>query len=151
MGRIALAALAALVLLAPEASSTAPNDKGDTKLKKPRLEMRVTPRMAFSPVSILVVAELQGGDDVEDYYCPEIEWDWDDGGKSTHEADCPPFESGVTKIDRRFTAEHHYPQAGVYNVKASFKRNDRVFLANSIRVTVRAGAGDPSDIRPQEP
>jgi len=35
---------------------------------------------------------------------PEIEWDWDDGGKSTHEADCAPYEAG-TQIERRFTAQ----------------------------------------------
>ena len=59
------------------------------KLKKPKLDLRATPRMAFSPVNVLLVAELTGGDDVEEYYCPELEWDWDDGGKSVHEADCP--------------------------------------------------------------
>ena len=26
-----------------------------------------------------------GGDDVEEFHCPEIEWDWDDGGKSVAE------------------------------------------------------------------
>lgn len=121
--------------------------KGEAKLKKPKLEIRVSPRMAFSPIQVLAVAELSGGDDVEEYYCPEIEWDWDDGGKSTHEADCPPFEAGLTKIERRFSAEHFYPRAGVYTLKASFKRNEKTFLANTVRVTVRAGAGDPGEIR----
>ena len=119
----------------------------EAKPKKPTLEMRVTPRMAFSPVTVLMVAELKGGDDIEQYYCPEIEWDWDDGGKSVHEADCPPFENGTTTIDRRFSQEHHYPRAGIYNVKASFKKAGNTFLANSIRITVRAGAGDPANIR----
>lgn len=117
------------------------------KVKKPTLELRVTPRMAFSPVTILMVAELKGGDDIEEYYCPEIEWDWDDGGKSVHEADCPPFENGTTTIDRRFSQEHHYSRAGMYNVKASFKKSGNTFLASTLRVTVRAGAGDPSNIR----
>ena len=62
-----------------------------------------------------------GGDDVEEYYCPELEWDWDDGGKSVQESDCPPFEAGVTKIERRFTAEHEYRKAGVYNVKVTMR------------------------------
>ena len=116
-------------------------------MKKPKLDLRATPRMAFSPVNVLITAELTGGDDVEEYYCPELEWDWDDGGKSVHEADCPPFESGTTTIERRFSQEHNYPRAGIYNVKASFKRSGNTFLASTIRVTVRAGAGDPSNIR----
>ncbi|HEY6546801.1 MAG TPA: hypothetical protein VI589_02810 [Vicinamibacteria bacterium] len=118
----------------------------EPKPKRPALDMRVTPRMAFSPVNILVVAEMKGGDDIEEFYCPEIEWDWDDGGKSIHEADCDPFEAG-TKIERRFSQEHYYPRAGIYNVKASFKRAGRTFLAATIRVTVRAGVGDPTGLR----
>ena len=137
-------ALAAVVAVFLAASLTL---GAEAKPKKPSLEMRVTPRMAFSPVTVLMVAELKGGDDIEQYYCPEIEWDWDDGGKSVHEADCPPFENGTTTIDRRFSQEHHYPRAGIYNVKASFKKSGNTFLASSIRITVRAGAGDPSNIR----
>ena len=113
----------------------------EAKPKKPSLDIRVTPRMAFSPVTVLLVAELKGGDDLDEYYCPEIEWDWDDGGKSVHEADCPPFENGTTTIERRFSQEHHYPRAGIYNVKASFRKAGNTFLANSIRITVRAEIG----------
>jgi len=122
---------------------------GADKPKKPSLDMRVTPRMAFSPVNILVIAELKGGNDIEEYYCPEIEWDWDDGGKSVQESDCDPFQDG-TAIERRFSEEHHYGRAGVYNVKATFRKAGKSFLAGTIRVTVRAGAGDPSNIREQD-
>jgi hypothetical protein len=112
------------------------------KPKKPRWDVRVTPRFAFSPVTVFLTAELTGGDDSEDYHCPEIEWDWDDGGKSVHEADCSPFEAGVTKIERRFTAEHEYRRAGVYNVKATLRRAGKSLAAASARVTVRPGLGD---------
>ena len=79
MTRAALAAVIAVALAAPAPAREA---KPETKLKKPRLDLRATPRMAFSPVNIFLIAELQGGDDVEEYYCPQLEWDWDDGGKS---------------------------------------------------------------------
>ena len=140
MKSLSLLALAASALVAPLPAGA------DAKPKKPALDMRVTPRMAFSPVNVLVVAELKGGDDIEEYYCPEIEWDWDDGGKSVHEADCDPYKDG-TAIDRRFTQEHMYPRAGIYNVKASFKKAGKTVLAGTIRITVRAGAGDPTGIR----
>lgn len=139
----AVVAAVVVSLFAPWASGA------DAKPKKPALEMRVTPRMAFSPVNILMVAELKGGDDIEEYYCPEVEWDWDDGGKSVHEADCDPFGPGTT-IERRFSQEHYYRRAGIYNVKASFKRAGRTFLAGTLRVTVRAGVGDPSTLREPE-
>jgi hypothetical protein len=137
MARVALAIALALPLAAPcEAAES-------VKPKKPKLELRATPRMAFSPVTVFFTAELTGGDEVEEYYCPEIEWEWDDGGKSTQESDCAPYEPG-TKIERRFTAEHGYELAGVYNVKVAFKRTGRTFLSQTVRVTVRAGLGDPT-------
>ncbi|HET8647233.1 MAG TPA: hypothetical protein VFO85_17180 [Vicinamibacteria bacterium] len=113
------------------------------KPRKPRLEVRASPRMGFSPVNVLLTAELMGGDDVEEFHCPEIEWDWDDGGKSVHEADCTPFEAG-TRIQRRFTAEHEYRRAGSYRVKATMRRSGRNLAVASATVTVRAGLGDPT-------
>ncbi len=116
----------------------------ETKLKKPRLELRASPRFAFSPVNVFLTAELSGGDDVEDLYCPELEWEWDDGGKSVHEADCPPFEAGVTRLQRRYTTEHEFRQAGSYTVKVTMRRAGRTIAAATVRVTVRAGLGDPT-------
>ena len=139
MGRVG--ALAAMVALAVAGTSGA----GDEKPKKPRLELRATPRMAFSPVSVFLTAELVGGNDVEEYHCPELEWDWDDGGKSMHEADCTPFEAGVTKIQRRFTAEHDFIRAGAYRVKATMRKADKNLLVATVTVNVRAGLGDPTN------
>jgi hypothetical protein len=134
----------AILSLVLAASAVWPAYAAESKPKKPRLDLRATPRMAFSPVRILLTAELSGGSDVEDYYCPELEWDWDDGGKSVHEADCKPFEPGVTKIERRFTSDHHYSKAGVYNVRVTMRRTNRPIATSSVRITVRPGLGDPS-------
>ena len=134
-----------LLAFALAAALTAPVLQADgPKVRKPRLELRASPRMGFSPLHVLLTAEFTGGDDVEEYHCPQIEWDWDDGGKSMHEEDCPPFEAG-TKIQRRFTAEHDYRRAGVYNVKATMRRSNRAFAAASVRVTVRPGLTDPTN------
>jgi hypothetical protein len=148
MTRAALAVLVALVVAAPLPADDA---KPEAKLKKPRLDLRATPRMAFSPVNIFLTAELQGGDDVEEYYCPELEWDWDDGGKSVQEGDCPPFAAGTTKLERRYTAEHEYRRAGVYNIKVTMRRANRSLAASNVRVTVRPGLGDRTIERPSEP
>jgi hypothetical protein len=147
MTRVALAAVIAVVLAAPESSG---ETKPEAKLKKPRLDLRATPRMAFSPVNIFLTAELQGGDDVEEYYCPQLEWDWDDGGKSVHEGDCPPFVAGTTKIERRFTAEHEYRRSGIYTIKVTMRRANRSLVASNVRVTIRPGLGDRTIERPSE-
>jgi hypothetical protein len=114
------------------------------KPRKPRLELRASPRMGFSPLHVLLTAELTGGDDVEELHCPEVEWEWDDGGKSVHEADCTPFEPGTTHIQRRFTAEHDYRRAGAYRVKATMRRAGRTLASANVTVTVRAGLADPT-------
>ena len=111
--------------------------------KKPRLDLRASPRMAFSPVNVLLTAELAGGDAIEDFHCPEVEWDWDDGGRSVHQADCSPLESGA-EIERRFTAHHAYTKAGTYNVKMTMRRADRALAVATTLITVRPGLGDMS-------
>ena len=117
---------------------------GEQKPKKPHLELKASPRIAFSPVNVFLTLELVGGADVEEYHCPEIEWDWDDGGKSTNESDCTPFEEGKTTIQRRFTVDHYYRNAGVYSIKATMRRANRTLATATVKVTVRPGADDPT-------
>jgi hypothetical protein len=116
-----------------------------SKAKKPRLDLRASPRVAFSPVNVVLTAELTGGDEAGDYYCPEIEWDWDDGGRSVRESDCPPEEQAAAgTFERRFTAEHAYRQAGNYNVRVTMRRANRSVAVASASITVRPGLGDMS-------
>lgn len=114
------------------------------KPKRPTLGVRVSPRMAFSPVSVIATAELTGGEDSEDFYCLAIEWDWDDGSKSLQDSDCEPYEPG-TKIDRRFSSEHYYSRAGSFNIRAALKSQDKVVATNAFRLTVRQGLPSERD------
>jgi PKD repeat protein len=113
------------------------------KAKKPRLDLRASPRIAFSPVNVLLTAELTGGDDVEDLHCPAVHWDWDDGAKSSQESDCEPMESGGS-LERRYTAFHAYRQAGTYTVKITMTRANRTVAVASTTIDVKPGLGDTS-------
>lgn len=138
------APLVVLTLLAALSDAgAAPQQPAPRKPKRPTLTLRGTPRMAFSPVNVFFTAELQGGDDVEQFYCPEVEWWWGDGGKSVQESDCPPYEPGVTKIERRFTADHEFRRAFVYTVAVTLRRANRAFAKADVKITVRAGIADP--------
>ena len=108
------------------------------KPKRPTLGVRVSPRMAFSPVSVLAMAELSGGEDSEDFYCLAIEWDWDDGSKSLQDSDCEPYQQG-TKIERRFSSEHYYSRGGSYNIRAALKAQEKVVATTAFRLVVRQG------------
>jgi hypothetical protein len=139
-----LAAAAFAAPLLADAPKTDASKADAPKGKKPHMDLRSSPRMGFSPVHVLFTAEFVGGDDIEEFHCPEIEWDWDDGGKSVQESDCAPFEAGVTKIQRRFTAEHDYDRANVYRVKATMRKSGHTIVVATVSVTVRAGLGDPT-------
>lgn len=142
---VLLAAALAAHALPASAAEKAEKDKG-----KPRLELRSAPRFAFSPVNVLFTAELKGGGDVEQYYCPEVEWEWGDGGKSVQESDCPPFVEGETKIDRRFTNHHEYRLAGSYRVTVTLRKVDDPIAKQSVVLQVKPGVGDPT-IEPELP
>jgi hypothetical protein len=45
------------------------------------------------------------------------------------------------ELERRFTAEHAYRRAGVYQVTVKLKRADRSLAAASTTVHVRSGLG----------
>ena len=112
--------------------------------KRPRLDLRASPRVAFSPVEILVIADLKGGQDIEDFYCPGLEWDWGDGSRSAQESDCSPFEAGTT-LDRFFTARHAFRAPGAYGVRLTLRRAGRTVAVASVPVTVYGLSTDLSD------
>jgi hypothetical protein len=128
-------ALLAIIIVSLVAAAPAPAGER-AKARKPRLDLRATPRFSFTPSTVLVTAELNGGDDDEEFYCPAVVWDWDDGGRSANEADCPPFQPG-TLLERRFTAVHDYHRPGVYNVRVHMLRARRALAMASATVTVR--------------
>lgn len=135
--------LAAALAAAPAALGSPDEKKSEDakKGKKPTLELRITPRFSFSPANVLFTAELTGGEDSEEYHCPELEWEWDDGGKSVGESDCDPYEAGG-KIERRFTATHLYKTSGIYLAKVTLRKAGKAVAAQTIKVTVRPGVGD---------
>ena len=132
---------AALVALALIGGPAVAKDK-KPKLKKPEVEVRALPQFGFAPVEILAIVTLKGGDEVEELYCPEIEYDWDDGGRSVKESDCPPFEPGVTKLTRRMTASHTYRRGGSYDLRVRLRRADKTVASGHARVTVRSAVGE---------
>ncbi|PYQ13082.1 MAG: hypothetical protein DMF80_16285 [Acidobacteria bacterium] len=134
---------AALVLLVAALAAAAGAGER-TKTRKPRLGLRATPRFSFTPANVLVTAELNGGDDGEEFYCPALIWDWDDGGRSAHEADCPPFRPG-TPLERRFSAEHAYYRPGVYNVTVHMLHANQPLAVASATVTVHGPGGMPGE------
>ena len=96
-----IAALA-VVVVAAAASTAAQRDGAD---KKPSLSLKATPPAGFAPLRVHLVVDVKGGaNDYADFYCPTIQWDWDDGTVSENSEDCDPYEAGKSSITRRYSA-----------------------------------------------
>lgn len=133
-------ALAALALAALLTAPAALAQDTPAKAERPKLTLRSSPSMAFSPALITLTAELKGGDDdYADFYCASLEWDWDDGTKSEATDDCEPYEAGKSEIKRRYATQHRYNIPGVYNVRFRLKQRDKVIASVSRRITIRPG------------
>ena len=77
--RRALCTLAAVAaaLVASVQVSAAQRDGAD---KKPSLSLKATPPAGFAPLRVHVAADVKGGaNDTAEFYCPTLQWDWDDG------------------------------------------------------------------------
>jgi hypothetical protein len=108
---------------------------GDAATGRPHLDLRATPRVAFSPVEVVVIGELKGGQDSEEFYCPGLVWDWGDGSRSAHESDCSPYRDGA-EVDRLFTARHAFRFPGMYDVHLYLIRAGHTITAAMVPIRV---------------
>jgi hypothetical protein len=110
--------------------------------KKPSLSLKATPAISFAPARIVLLAEVKGGaNDFEDFYCPNVEWDWGDDTTSTADSDCDPYVPGKSEIKRRYTIEHRYKNSGAYKIVLRLKKGDKLVATANTQVQVRAGLG----------
>jgi len=139
MGFMRLLALPlVLALLAPARSG---------EDKRPKVSVKATPAMAFSPARIIATAEITGGaNDLEEFYCAATEWDWGDGTKSNNSADCEPYEAGKSEMRRHFAVDHVFRAAGEYRIQFRLRKKAKVVGAASTTVKVRPGVGDPGGL-----
>jgi hypothetical protein len=137
---------------ATSASAPAPQNK------KPSISLKANPPVGFSPLRVVVTAELKGGaNDFEDFYCASIEWDWGDDTKSENKVDCDPYEPGKSEIKRRYVMEHTFraltsgmssidPSGNQtpsiqYRVRFSLKQKNKTVGSGQTTVEIRQGIG----------
>jgi hypothetical protein len=140
--RRALCTIAALA--AALASSALPSAaQKDGTDKKPSLSLKATPPAGFAPLRVHVAVDVKGGpNDYADFYCPTIQWDWDDGTVSETSEDCEPYEAGKSSITRRFSSDHMYRLSGEYRLTFRLKQKAKVVSSVTSSVTVRPSAAE---------
>ena len=151
--------MAAAVVVATVANAPL-EERADQKAdqnKKPSISLRANPTAGFSPLRVVVTAELKGGaNDYEDFYCASVEWDWGDDTKSEAKADCDPYEPGKTEIKRRYVQEHTFrsimtdipgapgmPEGPTqFRVRFLLKQKNKVVGSGQTIVEIRSGMGN---------
>ena len=135
-----VAAGLAVALMVATASAQQKDDKNAAKDEtRPKLTLKAQPMMAIAPARVVFTAELNGGaNDLQEYYCPTIEWEWGDDTRSEATSDCEPYEAGKSEIKRRFTVEHVF-RAGKYRVQLRLKRRDKTVASAGVNIEVRPG------------
>ena len=118
-------------------------NKDNKDQERPKLTLKAQPMMAIAPARVVFTAELNGGaNDVQDYYCPTVEWDWGDETRSETTADCEPYQAGKSEIKRRFTVEHQYKYGRNYRVVFRLKHGAKAIAAATVNIQVRPGLRD---------
>ena len=133
------AVFAAAVTLAG-AVGVAGDDKNNPK---PSVSLKASPQVGFSPLRVVLTAELKGGaNDFQEFYCPAIEWFWDDDTKSESQGDCEPYEPGKSEIKRRYTIDRVFNTAGEFRVEFRLKQRGKTVGMGKTSVRVRPGIRD---------
>ena len=128
----------AAVLLALLAGASAP---------KPKVELKPLQRITNLPVGrceAVVVFKLRVEDaGAEDYYCPRVVWEWEDGAQSSEESDCVPFEQAAKEDHvRTWTKSHSFHAGGTHPVRVTLCRASRKVRVVDTSATI-TGEGCP--------
>jgi hypothetical protein len=150
----------AVVLSAGFASretATGSDQKDKDQGKRPSISVKANPPVGFSPLRVILTAEVKGGpDDFEDFYCASVEWEWGDETKSENKADCDPYEPGKSQIKRRYVMEHTFRNSDANSaigagtgeqgpmqvrVKFNLKQKGKIVGSGQTIVELRQGIG----------
>ena len=139
--RIVVVATIACISLLTGPLSAGPQDSDEKK--RPKITVRASPQAGFSPLRIVLTAELKGGDnDYQEFYCPTVEWIWGDDTRAQTTGDCDPYEAGKSEIRRRYTVSRVFNISGEYRVEFRLKQKDKYVGSGSILVRVQPGVRD---------
>jgi hypothetical protein len=153
-----LLCLSIIGALSAGTSASAPaTEEAKAQNKKPSISLKASPPVGFTPLRVVVTAELKGGaNDYEDFYCASVEWDWGDDTKSETKTDCDPYEAGKSEIKRRYVMEHVFramssplsdpaganPNPSIqYRIRFTLKQKNKTVGSGQTTVEIRNGMG----------
>jgi len=119
---------------------------------KVKVELKATPQFAMLSVGPHATATVRfrlsvkdGGD--ENYYCPRLEWEWEDQTTSSEESDCPAFESAQKEDHEKvWTKSRTFWEPGQHIIKVRLFKGDRVIRSVETKVEI-SGESTPGRFR----
>ena len=89
---------------------------------------------------------FDGGD--ENYYCPKVVFEWEDGTRSLEASDCVPFEQAEPGDHRRtWSRTRKFQGAGTFSVQAHLCRGERRIKTVRTSATIVGWEGHSSETR----
>ena len=119
---------------------------------KPKVELKPSPQMAVlgvGPRSAATVRFRLSVKDAgnEDYYCPRLEWEWEDGTYSSEESDCPSFDKAQPQDhERSWTRSRQFWEPGNHTVKVRLYKAERLIRTIDAKVEI-TGEATPARYR----
>lgn len=119
---------------------------------KPKVELKANPQLAVLGIGPRSAATVRfrlsvkdGGN--EDYYCPRIEWEWEDDTRATEESDCPPFDQAQPPDhEKSWTKSRQFWEPGNHTVKVRLYKGDKLIRTIDTKVEV-TGEATPGRFR----
>jgi hypothetical protein len=113
---------------------------------KPKVELKANPQSTILGIGPRAFAWIRfrlsvkdGGD--EDFYCPRLEWEWEDLTTSTEESDCPPFaEAQKEDHERSWSKSRQFWEPGSHTIKVRLYKGDRLVRTIESKVEVNGEA-----------
>ena len=115
---------------------------------KPKVEFKPLQRITTLPIGrceAVVIFKLTVNDGgSEDYYCPKVVFEWEDGTQSSEESDCVPFEEAAKEDHAKtWTKSHAFRTPGTHPVRAHLCKASRKIRVIETSATITGADGCP--------
>jgi hypothetical protein len=117
--------------------------------EKPKVELKPSPQIASLGIGPRASATVRFRLSVkdagnEDYYCPKVEWEWEDETRATEDSDCPPFDKAQKQDhEKSWTKSHQFWEPGNHVIRVRLYKGDRLIktLETKVEITGEATPG----------
>jgi hypothetical protein len=120
--------------------------------EKPKTELKANPPLATLGIGSRASATVRFRLSIkdagnEDFYCPRLEWEWEDDTRATEESDCPPFaEARPEDHQKSWTRSRQFWEPGEHTIRVRLYKGERLIRTLDTKVQIN-GESTPGRYR----